>query len=209
MPARASSPRRAEPRLPWLRPMSRGRSIVLFALATTLLAAPLARPSGRVVGGTSIQVQAAPWAVFVRQSTSTGSLQCSGTIIDALHVVTAAHCVYNLNGQLASITSLSIRAGISSYSSPAGSDGEQDRGVSSVRVHPAYQWSSGASADDVAVVALSDPLDLSAATVQAVALPSRATVLQPHTSVALAGFGRQVPSTPPNGSRYWWTATVG
>ncbi|GEM_PF-1541155 len=189
--------------------MTRGRSTVLLAFAAALSAAPLARPAGQVIGGTTIQVQAAPWAVFVRQTTATGSLQCSGTIIDALHVVTAAHCVHNLSGQEASITSLSVRAGISSYTSPAAGDAEQDRGVSSLRVHPGYVWSTGASPDDVAVLALSDPLDLSGPAVQAVALPNPGAPLPPHSAVALAGFGREVATSSPNGSLNWWAATTG
>jgi len=189
--------------------MTGGRNVILLALATALVSAPLARPAVRVIGGTTIEIQAAPWAVFVRQTTSTGSLQCSGTIVDPLHVVTAAHCVYDLSGQEASITSLTVRAGISSYSNPGGADAEQDRGVASLRVHPGYQWSTGASADDVAVLALSDPLDVSGSAVQAVALPNAGEVLPPHASVALAGFGREVPTSPPNGSLNWWTATTG
>jgi len=183
--------------------------MILLALATSLALAPLARPASRVVGGSPIQIQAAPWAVFVRQATSTGSLQCSGSIIDALHVVTAAHCVHDLSGHEASITSLSVRAGVSSYTNPGPGDAEQDRGVSSLRVHPGYQWSTGASADDVAVLALSDPLDLSGPAVQAVALPSGDAPPPAHITLSLAGFGREQSTSAPNGSLDWWTATTG
>src|SRR5438876_5591628 len=108
--------------------MKKLRPIVVLALAGLALI-PSARPSTLVSGGSTIQVQAAPWAVFVKQTTGSGALQCSGSIVDSLHVLTAAHCVYDLNGAQASITSLTIRAGISSYTAPLGSDAEQDRTV--------------------------------------------------------------------------------
>src|SRR5260221_14639368 len=109
--------------------MTRLRPTVLLTL-TALALTPSALPSTSVIGGSTVQVQSAPWTVFLRQTTSSGALQCSGSIIDSLHVVTAAHCVYDLNGAQASISSLSIRAGISSYSAPLAGDVEQDRTVS-------------------------------------------------------------------------------
>src|SRR5205823_13403465 len=114
-----------------------------------------------VVGGTTVQVQSAPWAVFIRQVSAFGVGLCGGSIVDSLHVLTAAHCVYDSHGGLASVTSITVRAGISNYATPLGSDLEQTRGVSSLRVHPGYQWSTSSSPDDVALLALSAPLDFS------------------------------------------------
>jgi hypothetical protein len=188
--------------------VSNARLLVVFTLAGSLALVPSARPAAHVIGGSAIQVQAARWAVFVRQSIPSGTLQCSGSIVDALHVVTAAHCVFDQSGNPASITSLSVRAGISSYTNPAPSDAEQDRGVSSVRVHPSYTWTTGTSADDVALLALSSPLDLSGAAVQAIALPGPSAAFPGHAAVGLAGFGRQLASRSPNGSLVWYTATT-
>jgi hypothetical protein len=189
--------------------VTRIRFTLLTALAASLLLAPLARPAVRVIGGNQIQVQSAPWAVFVRQTISTGSLQCSGSIVDALHVVTAAHCVYDQNGNPASITSLTIRAGISNYTTPASDDAEQDRGVSSVRVHPGYTWTSGTGEDDVAVLALSSPLDLTGSAVQPIALPVPGAPFPTDAAVGLAGFGRELATRPPNGSLVWFTGATG
>ncbi|MBV8395268.1 MAG: trypsin-like serine protease [Actinobacteria bacterium] len=178
----------------------------MLVLVAVVAASPVPAAHA-VVGGTAIPIRSAPWTVFVRQTISGGFLQCTGSVLDALHVVTAAHCVFDQSGNRASITSLSIRAGISNFASATDGDAEQDRGVSSVRVPSQYSWSTSTAADDVAVLALSAPLDLSGPDVQAVALPASG-VYQPHTAVALAGFGRQNVTSAPNGALYWYTGTT-
>jgi hypothetical protein len=174
----------------------------------TLVCASAGFSANRVVGGTAIQIQSAPWAVFIRQAAGSTSAFCGGSILDSLHVLTAAHCVYDLSGSMASIKTLTIRAGISNYATPAASDAEQDRGVSSLRVHPAFAWSRTAAPDDVAVLALSAPLDLSGPGVEAANLPAPGTLVPAATQVALAGFGRQSGAGAANGGLYWFTATV-
>jgi len=186
--------------------VARTRLILLTAATAGLVLAPLARPAARVIGGSALQVQSAPWSVFIRQSVAANRfLQCSGSIVDALHVVTAAHCVFDQIGNQASITSLTVRAGISNFTTPAAGDAEQDRSVSSLRVHPG--WATG-SGDDVAVLALSAPLDLSGPAVQAVALPKPGESFPPRTAVGLGGFGAQLASRSPNGSLVWYTGTT-
>jgi hypothetical protein len=187
--------------------MTRVTPIILVALLGFALVSG-ARPSTRVIGGSAIQVETAPWAVFVKQAAGSNTLQCSGSIVDSLHVLTAAHCVSDLSGAQASIDSLSIRAGISNYSAPLGGDAEQDRAVSSLRVHPGYSWSKGVSDDDVAVLALSAPLDLGGAAVKPVALPRPGAAFPARAAVALAGFGRELSRSSPDGSLNWLTATT-
>jgi secreted trypsin-like serine protease len=171
--------------------------LLLVGIATTLAAlggAASGQPAERVIGGTTIQIQAAPWTVAIRQSVSGGALLCTGSILDALHVLTAAHCVYDLNGNLAAITSIGIRAGISNFNSPLPTDAEQDRGVSSYRVHPGYTLSTSISADDVAVLALSAPLDLTGPAVKAAPLPSGSSPFPAGQQASIAGYGRETAS---------------
>lgn len=190
--------------------MKRFAPIVPLALATVALLTCTSTgvAAKRVVGGTATPIQSAPWAVFVKQSVSGGSLLCSGSILDSLHVLTAAHCAYDKNGAQASITSFSIKAGISNYSTPLGDDAEQDRLVSSVRIHPGYAGPGSSSPDDVAVLALSVPLDLSGPAAMAVSLPGARDAYPAAAEVGLAGFGRQSPASAPDGSLHWLTATI-
>ena len=177
-------------------------------LLVIVLLAVSASPASGVVGGTAVSVQSAPWAVSIRQTTRSGALLCSGTVLDPLHVLTAAHCVFDLNGNVAAPSTLTVRAGASNYASPADGDGQQERGVSSFRVHPAYAWLTFLTPDDVAVIALSAPLDLSTPQVQAAALPAGWGVYPDGASVTLAGFGRESGGGSPDGTLNTLSATV-
>jgi hypothetical protein len=179
----------------------------VLAATALLTCASSSNAATRIVGGTAIHIPSAPWAVFIRQSVPGGSLLCSGSILDSLHVLTAAHCLYDSSEAQASITSLSIRAGISNYNSPQSGDAEQDRQVSSLRIDPAYV-PGAVNPDDVAVLALSDPLDLSGPAVAAVALPAAGAAYPAGAEVGIAGFGRESSATPPDGSLNWLTAVI-
>jgi hypothetical protein len=169
----------------------------LLVIALLVLSAS---PASGVVGGDAISVQSAPWAVSIRQTTRTGSLLCSGAVLDPLHVLTAAHCVFDLSGNVAVPGSLTVRAGASNYTSAAPGDAQQERGVSSFRVHPGYAWLTFLTPDDVAVLALSAPLDLGTPQVQAAPLPTGSGSYPDGASVALAGFGRESGGSAPDGS---------
>jgi len=95
-----------------------------------------ASSSVAVVGGSAIQVQSAPWTVFVFSEFSSHEEDCTGSVIDASHVVTAAHCLYDDDGSLVAPASVDIVAGISNFISPNSTDLQQVRSVGSVRVHP-------------------------------------------------------------------------
>ncbi len=64
------------------------------------------------------------------------------------------------------------------------------------------------SPDDVAVIALASPLDLSGPAVRAIALPERGSTFPAGDEVAFAGFGRAALGSPADGSLDWFTATV-
>ena len=188
---------------------SRAAVLVSFAALVALAGPTGGQSSSRVVGGTSILVQSAPWAVYMRISNGSTGTYCSGSILDSLHVLTAAHCMYVPDGTLADPGAITVRAGISSSSRPLRSDAEQDRGVDSFRVHPGYAGPTVGSSDDVAVLTLAAPLDLSGPAVQAVALPAPgAGFPSADTEVGLAGFGRENPAVPATGTLNWLAGRV-
>jgi hypothetical protein len=183
------------------------RCLVLVVSAAAISAAAAAGAS-RVVGGNVIQVQQAPWTVYVQYQSGGTRFLCTGSIVDASHILTAAHCVYDDAGRLATPSQVTVRAGVSNFSSPLPTDQEQDRPVSLIRVHPGYVYAGRPTPDDVAVIALASPLDLSGPVVQAVALPTAGAAFPAGAAVGLAGFGRSSPTVQTSGPLSWMTATV-
>jgi len=183
------------------------RALVLIAVAAGLATA---EASGliEVVGGSVIQVQQAPWTVYLQYESGGIRYLCTGSIVDASHILTAAHCVYDEAGRLATPGQLTVRAGVSNFSAPLPTDQEQDRPVSLVRIHPGYAYTGRPTPDDVAVIALASPLDLSGPAVQPVALPAPGASFPADAAVGLAGFGRSSPSVFTSGPLSWMTGTV-
>ncbi|KAK7114921.1 serine proteinase stubble-like [Littorina saxatilis] len=117
----------------------------------------------RVVGGTRTgQCNVIPWQV--RLTTSVGEM-CGGSILDAGHILTAAHCIPYRG------TTINITAG--DYNTGIIEGNEQTRVVSltNVTTHPKYYTNRyGAEYNDIAVVRLSEPLDMTKPCVMPVCL---------------------------------------
>ncbi|HWB22624.1 MAG TPA: serine protease [Gaiellaceae bacterium] len=180
----------------------------LAAVALAFSAGPVSSAI-RIVGGTSIQIQSAPWDVFITYDTGAHKWRCTGAVIDATHVVTAGHCVYGEGSEpIAPPSQLSVQAGISNPFSPSTTDVEQDRTVSSYRVHPSYVHIETSTAYDVAVLTLATPLDLSGPAVKAVALPQPAASYPTGSAVTLSGFGAKSSAGTIDGALASMSATV-
>ena len=153
------------------------------AAAVLLGSAPCATaadalPSRGIIGGQAVAVSAAPWQVALVDTTHTSSPRqfCGGSILDATHVVTAAHCVSSPD----SWTADEIYAGTTKLSEP-----QQVVPVSGQQVHPAYGTPQLAS--DVAVLTLAEPLTLDGTSARAVELATSSPAA--GAAVTVSGWG--------------------
>jgi hypothetical protein len=160
-----------------------------------------------VVGGTQISIEQAPWqaavlALFPVEEggvvVGVGVLLCGSSILDSREVLTAAHCMFNpRTEERLPAEDVAVVAGVSDLA-VKGEPDAQFREAGSLRVHPYYSYSMGASADDVAVVTLSNELTLSSAPGTAVdsigVVPLGATPPE-GTQLNLAGYGEENPIT--------------
>jgi hypothetical protein len=170
-----------------------GVLLCLLLGAIGLLSAPAgasaaARPA--VIGGEVIaSPQQAPWAVFVN---ITNVATCSGSIIDSTHILTAAHCT---DGGATPVSDYQIFAGFAG--APPAPQGEvQERGVVAVRVAP--NFSEIPSRDDVAVLTLNTPLNLSPAGVRAIPIVAENAAPALGTLLRTVGFGVTDNTNPPD-----------
>ena len=110
----------------------------------------------KIVGGQAAGSASWGWAV----SLYIGGSLCGGSIISSSWILTAAHCV---QGRIAS--DITVYAGSNSKLS-----GTQTRYVSQINRHPSYQ--SSTYINDIALLQLSTPLDMTSSYVSAICLPS-------------------------------------
>lgn len=120
-----------------------------------------------------------PWQVHLE----TPDFTCGGTIRDATHIITAAHCVTDDAGATLPAAQFTIRAGITDLAQPEAT--EQVRGASRVMAFAGYNPQTVEG--DAALITLDRPLDLSDPAV-ADALPVMAEGEQAQTAV-VSGWG--------------------
>ena len=149
------------------------------------------------MGGRVVPIRQAPWAVSILNSADrSDGAWCSGVVIDAANVLTAAHCLYDLStGMRLPVADLRVVAGEADVGHPAKGEKPQYRDVVSARAHPYYHVKDvnayrGLLPDDVAELTLAKPLDLSGRDVRAVALRAAATFPAGKAAV-IAAFGGQ------------------
>lgn len=180
-----------------------------FALAVLLQlppAASAAHGSARasVVGGTPATIQQVPWQVFLSLDAPTGA--CGGAILDPLRVLTAAHCVVPDGHPARSPSAITVVAGVSDLSGTRPPTA-QVVGVAAVRVHPGYV-ANDYQGDDVAVLTLARPLDLSTSSARAIPLAPLGAAPPPGTPLAISGYGAQGDGTAPDGRLYTGRVTA-
>jgi hypothetical protein len=110
--------------------------------------------SGRIVGGGDANIEDYPWHVALLSSG--GNQYCAGTVLSENWILTAAHCG----------TPNRIRAGVTNRTDLTG----QDRFIIQKINHPNYSPYS----NDVALIQLASPLDLSGPNVKAIPIITQA-----------------------------------
>lgn len=191
---------------------------------STVLRAQSQTVRPQIAGGSQIQITRAPWQVYIEQDQSTPQEPdrvgtCGGSIVDATHIVTAAHCTF-AEGNTAQDdpSKYTVVAGVSDLAdAPTGEPGDDPQtrtgaAIASVTRHPGYSspGSSGTVAqfvNDVAVITLATPLTLNGTTAAAVPLPAAGPNPGPGSVVFVSGFGLQReaagdPTVQPNGHLY-------
>jgi hypothetical protein len=144
--------------------------------------------SAAIVGGTAlISAAEAPWAVLVEASLKSTLGVCSGAIIDASHILTAAHCTVSDTFGPWPVSSYTVTAGIVDATGSGDQSHMQSRGVEALRTAPG--WISGQLGDDVAELTLSEPLDLSGAFVSRVQVAASGAELPVGSPATLYGWG--------------------
>lgn len=167
--------------------MTRSAALILraslLAIVLVLSSATAASAQKRIIGGSNVSITDHPYQVKVDIA---GVGSCGGSIRDATHVITAAHCVVNEEFFFPFI----VAPGAVSVGYGASNRTQLTRvGVQRVSVHPAYLRSLSSWEFDVAVLTLNASIDLSGPNAKAIA-PATAAELN-------EGFEPANPADPP------------
>jgi hypothetical protein len=190
-------------------------TIVALSACVLALAASSARAASLqsgalvpyIVGGQESSISQIPWQAFVLLEAEGQTGSCGGSILDAAHILTAAHCV-DRQGTTNSFpaSDLTVVAGASEVvlGGAISPSSAQERKVRSLRTHPYYSVTPEVK-DDVAVLELSTPLELSAArNTAAIALVAPGATPAAGTPLSVSGYGKQqgAEGSKPNGKLY-------
>src|SRR5439155_27143892 len=100
----------------------------------------LASPSLSAASSTIVNpdgTAAVPWQVYLVADNGDGTADlCGGTVRDATHVITAAHCLFDESGARYAADRFSVEAGVVDVAHPEST--MQARGVAAAREFPGY-----------------------------------------------------------------------
>ncbi|HEY2283497.1 MAG TPA: serine protease [Solirubrobacteraceae bacterium] len=167
-----------------------------------------------IVNGQEASISQFPWQVYVeggpfKEGGKTFTTSCGGSILDATHILTAAHCVdvegTTVEHSAAAFVVVSGDSNINELSSTV-----QVKGVASIRTHPYYEVSPEIK-DDVGVLTLEAPLVLfEAMDAEPIPLVAAGATPAPGTTLGLSGYGKQngAEGAQPDGKLYSTTLTA-
>ncbi|XP_016946746.1 transmembrane protease serine 6 [Drosophila biarmipes] len=133
----------------------------------------------KIVGGQETRVHEYPWMAVILIY---GRFYCSGSLINDLYVLTAAHCVEGVPPELITLRFLEHNR------SNTNEDIAVQRPVSRVKVHELYNPQS--FDNDLAILRLSQPVDMEHHRVRPICLPIHAYSFD-HELAIVTGWGAQ------------------
>lgn len=160
------------------------RLLVLVCLSLSLLFLGV-RPAFAIVGGQPVSIGQAPYQVRVEIDAGQGTFVCGGSIRDATHVITAAHCVTNESAPHLPLPVTSVTV----FYGSADPDGGTPATVRTIAVPS--QFSALLNPDtsyDAALLELTNPIDLSGAGAKAIRFVS-ASQARDSGMALVSGFG--------------------
>jgi hypothetical protein len=179
------------------------RQAILLLIAFLLLSAGSVKAAGParmplIANGDPVESPSeAPWSTLINVLGDNRIGVCSGSIIDSMHVLTAAHCTFHEQAS-APPSSYVVSAGFSAVESL---DELQQRRVTAVEVSPGYDPSVWLSGSDAAVLTLDEPFDFGSPGVRPIAVVPERGQLPPGSPVKLYGWGK-VSEGQPEGREY-------
>lgn len=137
-------------------------------------------PGGnRIIGGNKTALFEFPWMALLSYDTANGrDFRCGGTVISNRYILTAAHCITNLSN----LRLVQVRCGEYNISAPLDCEVQsdpqlppvcappvQDMAFEEVIPHPNYNPST--YSDDIGLIRLAAPLNISVENVKPICLP--------------------------------------
>jgi secreted trypsin-like serine protease len=160
--------------------------LALAAIATMLLGAAPAAAKGAqasIVGGSPASIEEYPWVAFIQAETGGGEgFECSGSVVAPRVVLTAGHCVEDIEtGQLTPAGDYAVATGVSSLAAvgPGGA-----LRVSAAVVSPTFRPST--AHNDAGLLILATPTSAPAVRL---ATAADSSLLAAGTPLTVAGWG--------------------
>jgi trypsin len=154
----------------------------------------------QIINGQESSISQFPWQVFVLTEEGEGATgSCGGSILNATTILTAAHCVNHEETKTPyPVEDFLVIAGASEVllaTEEAHPPSHQVVGVKSIRSDPYYaplSKTNPGTTDDVAVLTLAEPLELSSAkNTAAIGLVPTGATPAPGTPLSVSGYGKE------------------
>lgn len=152
-----------------------------------------------IIGGTLAADKAFPQLAFIVFRNGHTAFTCTGTVVAADVVLTAAHCVEEKTGRITEASGYTVVTGNVSVTATS----RQESRVSRVVVYPDFDRPD--LSDDAALLILSTPTTAPAITLAS--SPSDSARLTPRTGALIAGWGDTSPGQTRASERLSWART--